>query len=129
LRYAQEIRSPQERPERPGRSLVTTNHEIIQRWAAARQATPATVPGRPHGDRPGVLTFDFPINGRNARLQLIDWSAWFKSFDERGLNFIYQETRSDGRQSKLLPAGEPEAGGRLNPGGGRSLRPRSVAAH
>ena len=47
LDYSQEITSTRDRPERPGRSLVTTDHEVIRQWAKARRAVPATVAGRP----------------------------------------------------------------------------------
>jgi hypothetical protein len=40
LRYAQEITSPEDVPERPGRSLVTTDHDVIRQWAAERKAVP-----------------------------------------------------------------------------------------
>src|SRR3954464_11911083 len=48
LQYSQEITSPEEDPERPGRSLATTNHEVIRSWAEARDAVPATVEGTEH---------------------------------------------------------------------------------
>ena len=43
LKYSQEIRSKSDKPERPGRSLVPTDHEVIRQWAEARKAVPATV--------------------------------------------------------------------------------------
>src|SRR5687768_7987717 len=33
LKYSQEVTSPDEDPERPGRSLATTHHEVIKQWA------------------------------------------------------------------------------------------------
>ena len=30
LKYSQEVTDPDDEPERPGRSLVTTSHEVIQ---------------------------------------------------------------------------------------------------
>ncbi|MFF5257755.1 hypothetical protein ACFY4C_02330 [Actinomadura viridis] len=59
-RYQQHVTSPEEHEERPGRSLVTTDHEVIRRWAGERGAEPATVPGSEYGGRPGRLLFDFP---------------------------------------------------------------------
>jgi Rho termination factor, N-terminal domain len=106
LRYSQEIRSVDDRPDRPGRSLVTTNHEVIMRWARARGGTPATAPGTEHDGRPGVLRFDFPGYGGRA-LQPISWDQWFRSFDERGLNFLYQEQTSNGRQSNFFVLENP----------------------
>jgi hypothetical protein len=107
LKYAQEITSPADDPERPGRSLVTTNHDVIREWAEARQGVPAVVEGTEHGDRLGVLRFDFP-QGDSDRLRQVTWDEWFATFDERGLNFIYQEERADGRQSNFFRLENPE---------------------
>lgn len=107
LKYSQEIRSVGDRPERPGRSLVTTDHEVIMRWARERGATPATVPGTEHDGHPGVLRFDFPgYGGRD--LKHVSWDEWFAAFDGRGLNLIYQEQTSDGRQSNFFQLENPE---------------------
>ncbi len=108
VRYAQEITSTGDRPERPGRSLVTRDHDVIRRWAEERDATPATIEGTEHEGRPGVLRFDFPGGESSERLVPIDWDDWFASFDARGLNFIYQEQRSDGRQSNFFQLENPD---------------------
>jgi hypothetical protein len=108
LKYAQEITSPDEEPERPGRSLVTTDHDVIRQWAEERGGVPATVEGTEHGDRLGVLRFDFPAGGRDERLREVSWDEWFATFDERGLNFIYQEERSDGTQSNFFQLENPD---------------------
>jgi len=105
LRYAQEISSTGEEPEKPGKTLVTTNHEVIQQWAQERGGEPATVGSRRRG-RPSVLRFDFPGGGGEG-LQHIDWDDWFRTFDERQLNFIYQEQRTDGRQSNFFRLENP----------------------
>jgi predicted RNA polymerase sigma factor len=107
LKYSQEVKSPGDEPERPGRSLATTSHEVIQQWAAARDATPATVEGTEHGDHLGVLRFDFPGYGGDT-LRKVGWDEWFKTFDERRLNFIYQEERSDGTQSNFFRLENPD---------------------
>ncbi|UBU18366.1 Rho termination factor N-terminal domain-containing protein [Nonomuraea gerenzanensis] len=107
LKYSQEIRSPEEEPERAGRSLVTTNHEVIKRWAEEREAVPATVEGTEHGDHLGVLRLDFPGYGGD-KLRQVSWDEWFGTFDERGLNFIYQERRSDGSPSNFFRLENPD---------------------
>ncbi|SDY07035.1 hypothetical protein SAMN05444365_101570 [Micromonospora pattaloongensis] len=105
LKYSQEIRSPDEHQERPGRSLVTTNHDVIRQWAEERGASPAAA-GADRG-RPSVLRFDFPgYNG--GGLHPVSWEDWFRAFDERGLNFIYQEQKTDGRQSNFFRVESPE---------------------
>ncbi|WP_334170448.1 hypothetical protein [Sinomonas sp.] len=105
LKYSQEITSPEDKPEREGRSLVTTNHDVIRQWAEARNGSPATVEGTEHGDHLGVLRIDF--GAKNDKLRHLDWDEWFKTFDERGLNFIYQEQRSDGSQSNFFQLENP----------------------
>lgn len=107
LRYAQEITSPEDKPERPGRSLVTTSHDVIKEWAEKRDATPATVPGTEHDDRIGSLRFDFPGYGGDG-LQHVEWNEWFETFDKRGLNFLYQEERKDGKQSNFFRLENPQ---------------------
>ena len=106
-KYEQEVRSPDEDPEREGRSLITTSHEVIRSWAEERKATPATVPGTEHGDHLGVLRFDFPGYG-GQELRHVSWDDWFKTFDERRLNFIYQETKADGTQSNFFRLDSPD---------------------
>jgi hypothetical protein len=106
LRYAQEVTSPDEVPEREGRSLATTHHEVIKRWAEERGGTPATVDGTEHGDHLGVLRFDF--GGDTENLRRVSWEEWFDTFDARRLNFIYQEQRSDGRPSTFFRLESPD---------------------
>ncbi|MBY8871818.1 hypothetical protein K7640_08185 [Micromonospora sp. PLK6-60] len=108
VRYSQEITSTDDEPERPGRSLVTTDHDVIRRWAEARKGVPCTVEGSEHDGHAGVLRLDFPANGRESRLTEISWDEWFRAFDARRLNFIYQEERSDGRQSNFFRLESPD---------------------
>ncbi|SDQ91152.1 Rho termination factor N-terminal domain-containing protein [Arthrobacter crystallopoietes] len=105
LKYSQEVTSPEDEPEREGRSLVTTHHEVIKQWAEERNATPATVSGTEHDDHLGVLRFDF--GGESQDLQHVSWDEWFKTFDERRLNFIYQEQRTDGTDSNFFRLENP----------------------
>jgi hypothetical protein len=106
LKYSQEVTSPDDDPERPGRSLATTNHQVIKEWAEARDGTPATVDGTEHGDHLGVLRFDF--GGGSDNLRHVSWDEWFETFDARRLNFIYQEERSDGRDSNFFRLESPD---------------------
>jgi hypothetical protein len=105
---SQQITSPADRPERPGRSLVTANHEVIQRWARARNAKPATIAGTEREGRPGVLTFDLPGYRESSRIRQITWDDWFQTFDARRLNLIYQEQLRDGRQSNFFRTESPD---------------------
>ncbi|OMQ14552.1 hypothetical protein A7K94_0215840 [Modestobacter sp. VKM Ac-2676] len=98
--------SPDEDPERPGRSLVTTSHEVIKQWAEARDGVPATVPGSEYDGRVGRLRIDFGDDVDS--LVTISWDDWFETFDARRLNFIYQEERSDGRPSNFFRLENPD---------------------
>jgi hypothetical protein len=106
LKYSQEITSLDDDPERQGRSLATTSHEVIRRWAEDRDAVPATVEGTEHGDHLGVLRFDF--GGDSENLRHVSWDEWFATFDTRKLNFLYQEERKDGNQSNFFRLESPD---------------------
>jgi hypothetical protein len=106
LKYSQEVTSPNEEPERAGRSLATTHHEVIKDWAEERGGVPATVEGTEHGDHLGVLRFDF--GGDSNNLRHVSWEEWFHTFDDRRLNFIYQEETSDGTQSNFFRLESPD---------------------
>lgn len=106
LKYSQEVTSTDDEPEREGRSLATTHHQVIREWAESRGGVPATVPGTEHGDHLGVLRIDF--GGDNDDLRHVSWEEWFDTFDERKLNFVYQEQRSDGNQSTFFILESPD---------------------
>ena len=89
-----------------GQSLTTRDHHKIQKWAEEREAVPATVPGTEHEDHLGVLQFDFPGYGGEG-LAEVSWDAWFNTFDERDLDFVYQDTTKDGRQSNFFRLTSP----------------------
>jgi hypothetical protein len=101
------VNAPDEHEDVPGQTLATRNHDVIRRWAEARGAIPATVPGTEHDDRPGVLTFDFPGYG-GERLRHISWDEWFRTFDERNLVFLFQEHLKNGRPSNHFNLDSPE---------------------
>ena len=106
LKYSQEVTSPDDDPERAGRSLATTNHEVIRTWATERGAVPATVEGTEHSDGLGVLRLDF--GGNSDRLRHVSWDEWFETFDLRRLNFLYQEERKDGNRSTFFRLESPD---------------------
>lgn len=100
------IGRPGEHQDRKGQSLATRNHDVIRRWAEERQAEPATVPDTAHGDRLGVLRFNFPGYG-GENLLSVSWAKWFKTFDERQLVFVYQENLKNGNQSNFFRFDNP----------------------
>src|SRR4051794_34810265 len=106
VQYSQEVTSLDDDPEREGRSLVTTSHEVIRRWAEERDGVPATVEGTEHGDHLGVLRFAF--GGDLDRLKQVSWDEWFATFGASKLNVVYQEERKDGRQSNFFRLESPD---------------------
>jgi hypothetical protein len=101
------VHDPSEEEDREGQTLVTRDHDVIRQWAERRRAEPATVDGTEHGDHLGVLRFDFPGYGGQS-LRKVSWDEWFKTFDDRGLNFIHQEHRSDGSDSNFFRLENPD---------------------
>jgi hypothetical protein len=97
----------QPKEEHPGQTLRTRDHETIVQWAKKRGAEPATVPGTEHDDHLGVLTLDFPGYG-GERLKHVSWDEWFRTFDERNLEFVYQEHKSDGTESNFFRIVSPD---------------------
>jgi hypothetical protein len=87
--------------DHPGQSLVTSDGEVVKRWAQDRGAVPATAPGTEHGDHLGVLEFDFPGYG-GENLREVSWDEWLSTFAERDLEFVYQEHLKDGRASNFF---------------------------
>ena len=88
-------------------SKSTTNHDEIRKWAEARGAKPATVPGTEHGKHLGVLRLDFPGYG-GQDLKQVSWDEWFRTFDQRDLTFVYQETTKDGNESNFFRLTNPD---------------------
>ncbi|MBW9108911.1 hypothetical protein [Microbacterium ureisolvens] len=93
----------------PAAHTATTDHDVIRQWAADRHAMPATVEGTEHGGNVGELRLDFDFGNDLEDLRQVSWDEWFRAFDERGLEFVFQETpRPDGSPSNdfhLEPAG------------------------
>lgn len=104
---AQWIESPDDRPDHDGQTLVTRSHEVIQHWAEERKATPSTTAGTEHGDHLGVLRFDFPGYDSSDKIQHVSWDEWFRTFDDRQLVMLFQEKKSDGKQSNFFRFDSP----------------------
>lgn len=98
------IHSADEHADHDGQTLATRNPEVIQAWAEARGARPATTPGG-DAERPRVLRFDFPDYDKG--LQEVTWEAWLRTFDERELVFVYQENMKAGNQSNFFRLDSP----------------------
>nr|WP_256091783.1 hypothetical protein [Micromonospora haikouensis] len=81
---------------------------MIRRWARERNARPATIAGTERNGRAGVLTFNLPGYRESSRVREITWDEWFRTFDGRRLNLIYQEQLRDGRQSNFFRTESPD---------------------
>ncbi|MFF2485614.1 hypothetical protein ACFVSU_04395 [Microbacterium sp. NPDC058062] len=96
--------------DEPVEHSATTDHDVIRQWAEDRHATPATVEGTAQEGNVGELRFDFDFGNDLEDLKEVSWDDWFRAFDERGLEFVFQEsTRPDGSASNdftLEPAGQ-----------------------
>ncbi|MFD1145571.1 hypothetical protein [Saccharothrix hoggarensis] len=86
------------------RSMTTTDHEVIRRWAEQRGARPAALPG--HGDHMEVLRLDLPGYGSH-NLRHVGWDEWFAMFDARRMRFVYRQQRSDGSPSNFFRLESP----------------------
>ena len=85
----------------PTKSITTTDHDEIRRWAEARGAKPATVARTHKKGETGVIRLDFPgFSGENS-LEEISWDEFFETFEDRKLAFLYQD-EEDSRFSKLI---------------------------
>jgi hypothetical protein len=85
------------------RTHVTRNHDVVRRWAARRQAVPATGEATTSGpqtvdvqDGGAGIRFNFPAV---ARFREIDWDEWFQNFDANDLVFVYEELTAEGNMS------------------------------
>ncbi|HEX7047037.1 MAG TPA: hypothetical protein VF275_05660 [Gammaproteobacteria bacterium] len=85
-----------------GESLRTQDHEIIRRWAENRGGKPATVKRTKDDGEPGVLRIDFEGYSGEESLEEISWDEFFDKFDEKELDFLYQEKTSDGEPSRFF---------------------------
>jgi hypothetical protein len=87
------------RPPSDARALITTDHELIRRWAARHSAEPAT--GEATVSGPGTVAvndggagvrFNFP---GAARFRPITWDEWFEHFERHHLAFAFDEEVQD----------------------------------
>jgi hypothetical protein len=82
---------------------VTTDHEVIRRWAEERGAKPACVRRTGGKGDIGMIRLEFPgaPGARDENLQEISWDDWFRKFDESGLAFLHEETTASGQRSNF----------------------------
>lgn len=75
----------------------TRDHAAIRTWAEARRGHPAVV------EDTEILRIDFDEPGGNddAALRRIAWDDFFRIFDDRDLEFLYQDKTADGHPSRF----------------------------
>jgi len=49
----------------------------------------------------GVLRIDFPGFSGGKSLQPVSWEEWFQVFDDRGVEFLYQDKTASGKPSRF----------------------------
>ena len=82
-------------------SYTTRDHDIIRAWAETRGGVPADVAGTGDGGA-GVLRVEFPDGpGDDSKLEAVDWSAFFATFDDSDVDFLYQERVRTGATSRF----------------------------
>jgi hypothetical protein len=83
-------------------SKVTTDHEVIRRWAEERGGKPAAVK-RTHepGRQTGILRIDFPGYSGKDSLEEISWDEFFDKFEDANLAFVYEDETSEGEKSSF----------------------------
>ncbi|CAG5069329.1 hypothetical protein DYBT9623_02065 [Dyadobacter sp. CECT 9623] len=88
--------------EKTSSTSSTTDHDEIRAWVEKRGGKPATVKGTgSKNDDTGILRIDFPGYSGGDSLEEISWEDFFEKFDESGLQFLYQEETSDGKESRF----------------------------
>jgi len=80
-------------------SFTTRDHEVIRTWAESRGGRPADVEGTGDGGGAGVLRIEFRDD--DGRLEDVGWDAFFATFDDSDVDFLYQERTSDGSVSRF----------------------------
>jgi hypothetical protein len=82
-------------------SNVTTDHELIRRWAEKRGAHPAAVKSTAKDGDTGIIRLDFPGYSGEDSLIEISWDDFFEKFDDKELALVYQEHTADGQLSNF----------------------------
>lgn len=75
----------------------TRDHEVIRKWAEQRQGRPALVVDTE------ILRIDFdePQGSEDESLKAVSWDTFFQVFDDRGLDFLFQDRTEDGQVSRF----------------------------
>jgi hypothetical protein len=84
-------------------SQTTTDLKDIKKWAEERDGKPSIVKGTEDGKNGGgVLRINFPGYRGEDSLEEVSWDEWYKVFQDRNLEFLYQDTTADGKESRFF---------------------------
>src|SRR6185437_13120709 len=85
------------------KSKVTTDHEVIRRWAEERGGKPAVVRSTHRRNDPGILRLEFPgaPNADDESLEEISWDEWLQKFDAAKLPVLYEDETASGEMSNF----------------------------
>jgi len=79
---------------------TTTDHDTIRTWAERRGGRPAAVAATHEDHAGGLLRISF--GEKEDSLDEIGWDEFFKTFDQRGLAFLYQDETEAGGESRFF---------------------------
>lgn len=91
---------------------ITTEPEVVIKWAEERGGKPARIKGTGNAEDPGMIRIDFP-NFSGEDLEGISWEKWIDVFEQRNLALVYQEETKDGEKNnfnKLIDRDSVKAG-------------------
>ncbi len=83
-------------------SKTTTELEVIKKWAEERGGKPSRVKSTADDDGGGVLRIDFPGYSGKDSLEEITWEDWYQTFQDRNLEFLYQDQTAGGKESRFF---------------------------
>jgi hypothetical protein len=82
-------------------STMTTDHDIIRKWAEERGGKPAAVKKTHKGGETGILRIDFPGYSGDESLEPISWEEFFEKFEDSQLALVFQEETESGQKSNF----------------------------
>jgi len=83
-------------------SKTTKDHNTIKKWAEDRDGKPAVVESTANSSKGGgLLRINFPGYAED-NLKNISWEEFFRIFDEKKLQCLYQEETKDGGESRFF---------------------------
>jgi hypothetical protein len=85
------------KPKAEFKTKRTRDHDAIRDWAEQRRGSPSVV------EDTQILRIDFddPDGSTDQKLKPISWEEFFRVFDDRDLEFLYQEHTEDGKVSRF----------------------------